>query len=381
MDVKTELRRAQTIIDTAKAAGRDLTPEEAATVSGVIEQAKAARSNKPTAEQFAKGAALREKLDALAGDDSGTGESGHLSFRTLSTDLARGMKAFGAGAGVKGLVPAGETTVAIPVINTDPFAGDVEFERAPRLLDVLPVVTGRPSHYDALKQVHVEDAGGAAVVAPGDTKPTRRLKIERVGARLRVVAVLSEPVDKYVLEDGANLQAWVTSELGEAIQVALEDEILNGDGTGEHFTGLANTSGIQTQAFTTDRITTIAAALSKLEGLSIAPSVIALSPADALGLATTRNTSGAFDLGGAIDPAARQAWGTPYVVVPGLDTGTGYVIGNGAVSLSTDGAGIRAEWGTPGETFTKNQLVARVEGRFNLDVFKPHGVVQMTLEG
>ena len=36
-----------------------------------------------------------------------------------------------------------------------------------------------------------------------------------------------------------------------------ENEVLNGDGTGEHFTGILNTSGILSQSFATDALTSI----------------------------------------------------------------------------------------------------------------------------
>ncbi|OCI32706.1 hypothetical protein [Oerskovia enterophila] len=79
-----------------------------------------------------------------------------------------------------------------------------------------------------------------------------------------------------------------------------------------------------------------------------------------------------------------RAWvpgDVPVAVVPGLTVGTGYVIGQDSLLVSTDRAGIRAEWGTPGDSFTKNELVARVEGRFSLDAPRPHGVVKLTLTG
>lgn len=42
-------------------------------------------------------------------------------------------------------------------------------------------------------------------------------------------------------------------------------------------------------------------------------------------------------------------------------------------------AALRIDWGTPGDAFNHNQVVGRVEGRFNLDVLRPHGVVQLDL--
>lgn len=150
-------------------------------------------------------------------------------------------------------------------------------------------------------------------------------------------------------------------------------------GTGENFTGLSATSGVQTQALTTDRLTTLAAALARLSNHGITPAAIALSPDDALALQTARDASGAFDLGGAVDPATRTAWGTRFAVVPGLAAGDGYVIGQQTVELSHNGQ-VAVDWNsTGGDLFARNQLVARVETRANLDVLRPHGIVRVSL--
>lgn len=321
-------------------------------------------------------------LSTWGGIEAPSDGKGHLSFAGLKDGIVDGMRGVSqrTSPGVKALVPAGETVVSVPVVNTQPIPGGVSQEQAPRLLDLIPA-NRRAAVYDVLKQTVVADSGAASVVAPGAVKPTKKLGLHKEQDRLRVVAVLSEPIDKFTLEDASNLRTWVGAELADAIMDALELEILTGDGTGEHFTGLANTSGIQTQAFSTDRITTIAAGLAKLTNLSIQPSFIALSAADALALQTTRNASGAFDLGGAIDPAASTAWGTRFAVVAGLAAGDGYVVGTDTVELAHDGGGVRVEWGTPGDTWTKNQVQARVGGRFNLDVLRPHGVVRLALTG
>jgi len=377
---------AQQIVKGAETAGRDLTPEELADVKAKTAEA---RGLKERIERQAEGDALAAQLGGMApgerhGGGTDTSGKGHLSLRGLTDDIVAGMKGVSGrmSPGVKALVPAGETVVPIPIVNSgDPLASTTGQEQAPRLIDVLPVRVREAAVYQFLRQAVIADAGGASVVAPGAVKPTRKLGLETVDARLRVIAVLSEPMDKFLLEDASNLRTWVSAELADAIEEALENEVLTGDGTGEHFTGLANTSGIQTQAYSTDRITTIAAGLAKLTTVGIRPDFIALAPADVLALQTTRNASGAFDLGGAIDAAASTAWGTTYVAVPGLTAGDGYVVGDGTVELSTDNRGVRVEWGTPGDTWTRNQVQARVEGRFNLDVLKPHGVVRMALTG
>jgi len=238
----------------------------------------------------------------------------------------------------------------------------------------------RSAAYSFLRQTVVSNPGAAGVVAPGGLKPTKRLGVRRVDDRLRVVAVLSEPTDRFLLEDEVSLSTWVAGELADAILTALEEEILTGDGTGEHFTGLAHTVGVQTQEFAVDPLVTVQHGLSKMQALGIAPSVVALSAADWLAIQTTRNASGGFDVGGPVDSTAQTAWGTRVVVVPGLAAGSGWIIGDQTVVLSYDGdAALRTDWGRPGDAFSRNEVVARVEGRFNLDVLRPHGIVQLDM--
>ncbi|WP_162616451.1 phage major capsid protein [Xylanimonas allomyrinae] len=377
------LKTAQRIVDGAKAANRDLTETETATIEQTVADVKAFDEHEVSAEQqerYRKGAEL---LAYFANDDRPPGEKSgaHLSLKRLADDLTAGMAGYSGrvSPGIKGLVPAGETVIPIPLVNTTPIPGAASLETPPRLVDVLPVEVRQAPVYSVLKQTVVPSAGAASVVAPGDVKPTKKLGVERVDSRLRVLAVLSEPQDKYLLEDAQNLRTWVGSELAEEIQSALEAEVLTGDGTGEHFTGLANTSGVQTQAFVRDPLVTVQYGLSKLANLGIAPSFVALSAADWLAIQTTRNASGTFDVGGPIDSTNQTAWGTRVVVVPGLAEGVGYVVGAESLTLSTDNHGVRAEWGNPGDTFTRNQVVARVEGRFNLDVMRPHGIVKLSL--
>ncbi|WP_159623760.1 phage major capsid protein [Ruania rhizosphaerae] len=378
------LKRANELV--AKAKAGNISPQEMTELEAKTAEAK---SLKARIEGTEKSAAQAKADELMAGFQMGEHErhgtpdttaAGRLDLSGLKDQMVAGMKGYSGqvAPGSKGLVPAGETVVSVPVVNpTDPVQGGIGHERAPRLIDVLPA-TVRAAVYQVLKQTVIATPGTAGVVAPGDVKPTKKLGVHKEDSRLRVLAVLSEPVDKFLLEDASNLRTWVGAELVDAILDELENQVLAGDGTGENFTGLANTSGIQTQAFSTDQITTLAAGLAKVQDIGGA-AFIALASTDWLAIQTARNSGGSFDLGGPIDATARTAWGTQVITVPGLTAGEGYVVGNDSLELTTDGRGVRVEWGTPGDTFTRNQLVARVEGRFNLDVLRPHRVVQMAL--
>jgi hypothetical protein len=95
---------------------------------------------------------------------------------------------------------------------------------------------------------------------------------------LQVVAHLSEPLDKYLLQDSTNLERFIAKEMLYGLGLAVEDEILNGDGTESHMAGILATSGIQAVAAGADDVVTLRAALTRLEVAGHAGSVFRLNP-------------------------------------------------------------------------------------------------------
>ena len=55
--------------------------------------------------------------------------------------------------------------------------------------------------------------------------------------------------------------------------------------------------------------------------------------------------------------------------------GTAVVIADGAAGLVTDQEGIEFKFAYVGDGFTKNQVVARAEGRFEVEVYRPAGII------
>lgn len=87
-----------------------------------------------------------------------------------------------------------------------------------------------------------------------------------------------------------------------ALDQALENQVIHGDGTGENLTGLLNTSWIITQAFATDALTSIRKAMTSLKLYGIRPTALVLNPVDAEALDLLRDSgpTGEYLLG---DPA------------------------------------------------------------------------------
>ncbi|BBY60219.1 phage major capsid protein [Mycolicibacterium sarraceniae] len=243
------------------------------------------------------------------------------------------------------------------------------------LLDVLPARIVPPS-YTFIRQS--TRTNNAAPVAVAGTKPTTVLGITSVENRLRVVAHVSEQLDHYMLSDAPNLEKFVSDEMLYGLRKAVETEVISGDGTGEHFTGILNTSGVVTQAFATNALTSIRKALTALSVSDYAPAAIVLSAGDWEAIELLAVTSGATDVQGApIDPTARRLWGVPVVLNQGLGAKTGLVLGEGSVTIDHDGE-LDTRWSeNVGTDFTSNSLRCRVEGRFGVSVNQPGAVVKV----
>lgn len=304
-------------------------------------------------------------------------EPRHIDVKSLRSLMPRMIRKQAAANGVtKGIGSDGSALFPIPLINTTPYAGDATAEHAPRLVDVLPTVTRSAAVYDAI--VETGTTGNAAVVQPGGKKPQTTLALKKEEKRLQVIATVSDPIDKYVLQDTANLDTYVGTRLTDKVMDTLETEVITGDGQEGHLTGLASITGIQEQAWDATMLDTIAAAVNKLETIGVAAQTIAMSPSDWLTLQRQKTNNGDYYMSNVLDAVTRKAWGVTIATVAGLDAGTAYVIGQDALTLSTDGQ-IDVEW-NPYSSFDTNQTIARVEGRWQLDCYSPQRVVKTTLK-
>ena len=237
--------------------------------------------------------------------------------------------------------------------------------------------------YEYLPQTGFDNQ--AAIVSPGQQKPKSDVTIERVRSELFVIAHLTKPVDKYLLEDHDQLASFVSGQMLYGLARKLEGYVLNGDGTdqedqaGKGIVGFLSglISGVQVQAFAGDKLTTLRAAITQLEVLGYQAGAFILNPLDWAAIETARATSGSFDLGGPIDRAKRQVWGTQVVTSTGVAAGTAAALDLSTVAVDHD-KGIRVEW-DKSQGFTRNEVIGRVEGRFGLTVSQPNGIIKIDL--
>jgi HK97 family phage prohead protease/HK97 family phage major capsid protein len=369
-----QLALVKSILDTADGLGRDLTADEAARVEDATAKAKdldvAIARVKSDQDVIDKAKALGEVIGWPYGTGAESATTGkHIAF-TGRHRKALARKVIGTD-NAKALLASGSRSTGIVML-------DEVFEqgRPPQsILDVLPARVVDPN-YSFLQQT--TRTNNAAPVAEGGTKPTSVYTLTEKVGKLQVLAHLSEQISHYALGDSVNLEQFVDSEMLHGLQVAVENQVVNGDGTAPALRGILATSGIQTQVFATDILTSIRKGITKIEAQGLSADVLIISAADWEAVELLAATNGATDVRGVpVDATTRRLWGVQAVVSNVLPEATAILLDGTAVSLDHDGQ-IDTRWSDAvSDDFAKNYLRCRVEGRFGLSVYRPLGVVSV----
>ena len=373
------LKSANVLIDARKSANQELSAEDRQYLQGKSDaiadldaKIAAARKDAPILDalnQHVPGPQTPGSQDQHQGGDDYAAKS--IGPGTAGVVARQLVKSATGPDGQKALVTGGTGT-------SDLVVGLSALPQVPNtLLSVIPQVRlTSPPTYRYLRQT--VRTNNAAPVAAGAEKPVSPMSLVEVDGRLRVIAHLSEPIGVYTLQDVATLNGFVQSELHYGLFAALEDQVLNGDGTGENLTGLLETSGVLTQAVGADLLATLRSAVTKVESGGYVPSTFVLSPAD-WETAETSTTAGSGEYllsSSPVDRAARRIWGVPVAVSTALDAGQAVLLSQDSVKLYTDG---RIAYDLDkSQGFSTNEVVARLEGRWDLAVERPAGIVSIT---
>ncbi len=373
--LQPDMDRAHDIADRAAAENRGLTAAEKAVFEPTNAKAKelAAALRQCRADDAvraeAKGFAATIGGPVGSGSFGGGQSTGHLALTGKHAKSLAG-KIIGTD-GAKSLLASGSSSTGVVML-------DQVFEqgRPPTsILDVLPARMVAPN-YSFLTQT--TRTNNAAPVSAGGTKNTSVFTVTEVAATLQVVAHVSEQIPVYTLADNANLEQFVTNEMLFGLRTAVEDQVLNGDGEDPNLTGILTNSDIQTQAFSTDILTSIRKAITKIEAQGLSADVLIISAADWEAVELLAVSSGATDVRGVpIDATARRLWGVQAVVSNVLPADTAVLLESGSVSVDHDGT-VDTRWSDAvSDDFLKNYTRCRTEGRFGLSVYRPLGVVEI----
>ncbi|HUX76756.1 MAG TPA: phage major capsid protein [Anaerolineae bacterium] len=228
-------------------------------------------------------------------------------------------------------------------------------------------------------EANVTDYSGATGEISGE-KPEGATAFEQVTTPVKTIAVWI-PATKRALSDAAQIRGLIDQELRDDLAEELEDQLINGDGVGENFTGLAITAGILTQAWNTDILTTSRQAITNLQvnGRARATAWV-IHPEDWETIELLQDTTGRYYWGGPLSRGAPQLWGVPVVTSQTLTQGTGY-LGDWRkmVLWDREQANIQVS-DSHADFFIRNMVAILAEMRAAMGVIRPTGFVEVAFE-
>lgn len=266
----------------------------------------------------------------------------------------------------------------------------ISLERPPlRIRDLLTVV---PVQSDAVKygKQTLRD-NKARIVAEGTSKPYSDYKWEDATATIEVIAHLAK-MTLQALADAPRLAAEVESEMRFGYALAEEDEILNGDGTSGHLSGLIDNAtayavpaGMDTSGILTP-VDRLRVAMLQIHLAYAVPDGHVLNPINVAEIDLQRRDP---DNGGGYlysrpdgDTGVARLWRLPVVESPSM-TVNDFLTGAFKYSVHLyQRQGVTVAISTENDDdFETNKATMRVEGRIGLGVRRPYGLVAGALKG
>jgi HK97 family phage major capsid protein len=199
-----------------------------------------------------------------------------------------------------------------------------------------------------------------------------------------------EAAHRNVLADEPQLRSIIDNELMYGLRLLEDNQILNGNGTGENLLGILNTPNIQTYAWsdgaTSPVADTKADALRRAATLSFLayyePSGIVLHPNDWEDIELTKDTNGQYLVAVSIAMGGEpKVWRMPVIDTPAMDEGTALVgaFGTGAQLYDREEASIRISE-QHSDFFVRNAIVVLAEQRLALAVKRPEAFVKVDFD-
>jgi len=317
-------------------------------------------------------------------DGARIGDGPPVGFRGLS-DLAR--------MGRKDIITGADSESAGALVTND-WRGLLDLGTFQRPLTIRDLITVGQTASDTVEYARVtgftnnaapvpEASGTAAGDASDDvagTKPQSTMTLEKVTASVKTIAHWI-PATKRALSDAAQVRTLIDNFLRYGLDEELEDQIINGNDTGENFEGLTEVSGTQTQAWDTDLLVTTRKARTKVKTVGRAtPTAYVFNPADNERIDLLRDgVNGGFLFGGPAGLGVQSLWGLPRVESEAVTAGTGWVGDwRQAVLWDREEAAISVS-DSHADFFVRNLVAILAELRAAFGVIRPKAFVEMDL--
>lgn len=411
--VKDLLENADAIAKKAEGEDRSLTDTERTEIKSLFDEAKSLKADSTLVtdlRKFADDIAEDDPADDVdidganpAGDGKTIGErfvksAAWADFQKANPSGFEGKKGIQSPPvgfkGLKDLVTGDSATSAGALVDTD-FRGLLDPGSFARPLTVFDLITRGTTGSDLVEFARVTTTTNAAAPVPeatqtehtGDeaaTKPESAMALVRVQAPVITVAHWI-PATKRALSDAAQIRTLIDNFLRYGLNEELEDQVIAGTG-GDGFTGILNTSNVQTQPWVVDFgddrdiLVTTRKAKTKVRviGRSRATAYL-LHPNDAERLDLLRDGNGRFYFGGPADDGVQRLWRLPVVESEAIAEGTG-LVGDFRQAALWDREQANVSVSDSHEDFfTRNLVAILAELRAAFGVIRPAAFVEIDL--
>lgn len=215
-------------------------------------------------------------------------------------------------------------------------------------------------------------------------KPESEWTWELVTVNVKTIATWVA-ASRRILADVPGLRTIIDVDLTTMVRVALETQIISGNGAGENLTGILNTSGIlaRTQgsgarSLAGDTVAdTIRRAITDVMLNFYEPNAIVLNPTDAETVELTKDTTNQYV--STFDDASGRLWRVPVVQTAAVPAKTAIV---GDLAMGTrlwDRAQTEIRVGEPNDFFLRNAVAVLAELRAAFAVVRPSAIEKVTL--
>lgn len=240
-----------------------------------------------------------------------------------------------------------------------------------RLLSVLDVVQIDGNAVQYVRQT--TRSGQATPVAEGGIKPESNAAVELVTAPLENIAVWKN-ISRQALADESRFASFVESVLTDDLQLVLEGQVLNGNGTTPNMRGILATAGVSTYdlAGADTPADGLLRGIAQVQAAGGEPDAIAMNPADFARVRLLKDADGNYVMGPPNIPGAANIWGVPVVISAAVTAGRALVgaFRQGSTLYLNGGVEVHTT-DSHGTNFTSNIVTVLVEQRAALAVEVP----------
>lgn len=247
------------------------------------------------------------------------------------------------------------------------------------LFPTIPVTTNA---FEYVQEKEADNVNGAAFVAEGAQKPFGSTNFELKTGNIRTIAHLAR-VSKQLMDDAPALVAYINQRLVYGVDLVVEDQLTNGNGTGQNLGGIFNAGNYTAHGATLADLSknptifdVILFAKTKVESAFFRPNAILMNPTDWSQLQMQKNSSGDYYLGHPATIAPKQLWGLPVFATPAVTQGKFMVGDFNAAATIWARQGMTVElFEQDSDNVQKNLVTIRAERRLGFGIERTAALV------